>query len=164
MRSITTIGLILFSHLLQGQPILPKWGQEKFSEFANRYVRAKYIAPQFLEADFSGDGNADLAILIERKTNKKKGILILLANSNKAFVIGAGTKFGNAGDNFKWANVWSVFSEKVTHETTFKPDGDVEGGKKVTLERPAIAIKEEEGSGGLIYFNGKQFIWIHQGD
>lgn len=164
MRTITTIGFILISCLLWGQSGLPTWGQEKLKNFKDRYVLATYINPQFLEADFSGDKNVDLAILIERKTDKKKGILIFFGQSDKLFIIGAGNKFGNGSDDYKWANVWGVFKDNVTYETTFKPDGDVESGKKIKLDRPAITIREEEGSGGLIYFNGKEFIWIHQGD
>ena len=164
MRTITTIGFILASHLLRAQSALPKWGQEKLKTFAAKYAPASYIAPHFLETDLSGDKNPDLAILIERKTDKKKGILILFGRSDKSFVIGAGTIFGNGGDNFKWANEWSVFKDKVTYETTFKPDGDVDTGKEVTLVNHAITIREEEGSGGLIYYNGKEFVWIHQGD
>jgi hypothetical protein len=53
---------------------------------------------------------------------------------------------------------------KVTQETTFDSEGDVNGSKEVILERPAISIRETEGSGGLIYYDGKKFIWIHQGD
>ena len=90
--------------------------------------------------------------------------MILFGQSDKSFIIGAGNKFGNGGDDYKWANTWSVFKDKVTYETKFKPDGDVDNAKKITLDRPAIRIREEEGSGGLIYFNGKEFIWIHQGD
>jgi hypothetical protein len=164
LRTITTIGFILISHLLQGQSGLPKWGQEKLKGFADRYVLSNYINPQFLETDLSGDKNVDLAILIEEKTENKKGILIFFGQSDKSFILGAGTKFGNSGDDFKWADVWSVFKDKVTYETTFKPNRDVDGGKKITIDRHAIAIREEEGSGGLIYFNGKEFIWIHQGD
>jgi hypothetical protein len=164
MRTITTIGFILVCYLLRGQSELPKWGQEKLKSFADSYVSAPYIDPQFIETDLSGDKTPDLAILIECKADKKKGILILFGRIDKSFVIGAGTKFGNGGDDFKWANVWSVFKDKVTYETTFKPDGDVDTGKKVTLDRNAITIREEEGSGGLIYYNGKEFIWIHQGD
>lgn len=164
MRTITTISFILIHFLLPGQSTLPVWGQAKWKTFEDKYTLSNHIRPQFLEADFSGDHNADLAILIERKVDRKKGILILFGQSDKSCVIGAGQKFGNAGDNFDWADRWNTFRDKVTYETTFKPDGDVDGGKEIQLDKPAIKISEEEGAGGLIYFNGKEFIWIHQGD
>jgi len=46
----------------------------------------------------------------------------------------------------------------------FKENGDVDESKEIKLQRPAIAISDEEGTGGLIYFNGKKFIQIHKGD
>jgi hypothetical protein len=164
LKTLTVIAFILSSNLLLGQTHLPKWGQDQFNKFAGKYDLGKYVTPQFLEADFSGDKKPDLAIPIERKTDKKKGMLILFAGSNHTFVIGAGSAFENAGDDFKWASTWSITRDRIVHETTFRPNGDVDGEREISLERPAIKMREEEGSGGLIYFNGKKFIWIHQGD
>jgi hypothetical protein len=164
MQTMAIVSLTLSSILLQAQSVLPTWGQERIKKFTAEFNLVSYVKPQFHQADFSGDKIDDLAILVERKTDKKKGILFLFAESSQSFVIGAGTKLTNGGDNFEWMDTWSVFKEPVTHETTFKEDGDVEGSKEIRLYRPAIEVREEEGSGGLIYFNGKKFIWIHQGD
>lgn len=163
MRALATIQLILTSLVLHGQPSPPSWAQERIKEIEKEYDVAKYIYPYFLQADFSGDQKDDLAILIQSKT-QKKGIAIILTENNKHFIIGAGREFSNGGDNFSWADKWEVFNRKVTYETTFKEDGDVDGAKQVRLDRPAIEIRENEGSGGLIYFNGTEFVWIHQGD
>lgn len=160
LKTLTIIAFILCSNLLVAQTQLPKWGQDQFSKFARKYDLGKYLTPQFLEADFSGDKKPDLAIPIELKTDKKKGILILFAGSNHVFVIGAGFAFENAGDDFNWATTWSVVRDKVIHEATFKPNGDIDGERETTLERQAIRIGSEGESGGLIYFNGKKFIWI----
>lgn len=164
MKSSLFIGFILSSNLLLAQTALPRWGQDQFKKFAGKYDLGKYGESPFLEADFSGDKKLDLAIPIERKTDKKKGVLILFAESNHVFVIGAGFTFENAGDDFNWATTWSIIRDRTVHETTLKPNGDVDGEREITLERPAIGIRQQEGSGGLIYFNGKKFIWIHQGD
>lgn len=164
MRTITTVALLLWSSLLHAQSALPAWGQERFKEFEQRYQLATFITPVFLEADFSGDKKADLAIFIERKADRKKGILILFGQSNKSFIVGSGNKLSHAGDSFDWADTWGIFTEGKTYETTFKENGDVDGGREIKLDRPAITIREEEGSGGLIYFDGRKFIWIHQGD
>ncbi len=164
LKTSILIAFLLSSKLLLAQTQLPRWGQDQFNKFAGKYDLAKYVTPQFLEADFSGDKKNDLAIPIERKTDQKKGLLILFAGSNHVFVIGAGFAFENAGDDFKWATTWSIINDKVTYEITFKPNGEVDGKREMTLERPAIRMTEEEGSGGLIYFNGKKFIWIQQRD
>jgi hypothetical protein len=160
LKTSTLIAFILSCNLLRAQTPLPKWGQDQFNKFAGKYDLGKYVTPQFLEADFSGDKKPDLAIPIELKTDKKKGLLILFAGSNHVFVIGAGFAFENTGDDFKWATAWSIIRDKVVHETTFKLNGDVDGEREIMLERPAIKIREEKGPGGLIYFNGKKFIWI----
>lgn len=163
MKFLATISLVLSGFFLHGQS-LPAWGQEAFKKFKDKYTIENYIDPPFLQADLSGDKKIDLAILIERKTDQKKGILILLGQRDKIFIIGSGNNFGNAGDDFDWAGQWGIFTEHKTYETTFKENGDVAGGKEVLLKRPAIFMKEDEGSGGLIYFDGESFIWIHQGD
>lgn len=170
MRTITTLGLttvlglILGYFLLRGHSDLPAWAQERLKKFEKNYNRVNYIGPSFLQADFSGDKKADLAILIERKADQKKGILILFAQSDQSFIVGSGNEFDAAGDNLEWASVWEVFTEKETYETTFTEEGDVAGGREIKLDRPAISLWQEEGSGGLIYFNGRKFVWIHQGD
>ena len=143
---------------------MPLWAHERLEALKSDYSASNYLKSRFLEADFSGDGKPDLALAVEKINGGKKGIIILFQESRGAFVIGAGKEFGNAGDNFQWAGNWRAFTERVTYETTFKENGDVAGGKEVKLLRPAIEIREEEGSGGLIYFNGKDFVWIHQGD
>jgi len=163
MKRFITLILVLTSVTSWSQT-LPSWAAEKFKAYSGKYVLSSYVKPQFLEADLSGDKKPDVAIVIERRVDKKKGILILFASTDKAFIAGAGDKFGKGGDDFEWANTWSIFKEKTTFETTFKPNGDVDSAKEVKLERPGIEIKEEEGAGGIIYFNGKEFIWIHQGD
>lgn len=164
MKTLVTILLILASLVLRGQENPPLWGQQRLREIEKEYEVDQYIHPYFLQADFSGDQKDDLAVLIQNKMEKKKGMVIIFAESNKHFILGAGKKFSNGGDNFSWADQWEIFNRKITYETTFKEDGDVDGAKEVRLYRSAIEIRESEGSGGLIYFNGTEFVWIHQGD
>jgi len=125
---------------------------------------ANFLKPQYLETDFSGDKKVDLALLIERKTDKKKGILILFSENDKYFMLGAGVRVSNGSDDFMWADSWEIFTDKHTYETTFNDNLDIEGERNVKLDRPAIKIRQQEGSGGLLYFDGEKFIWIHQGD
>lgn len=138
MKTFATILLTLASFILRGQANLPLWGQERIKEIEKKYDVAKYIHPYFLQADFSGDQKDDLAVLIQSKTEKKKGIVIIFAQSNTHFILGAGKKFGNGGDNFSWAEKWAIFNRKITYETTFNADGDVDDSREVTLDRPAI--------------------------
>jgi len=57
-----------------------------------------------------------------------------------------------------------IFNKRIALMSLFKENGDVDESKEIKLQRPAIAISDEEGTGGLIYFNGKKFIQIHKGD
>lgn len=164
MRQLTTIAFTLLSSLLWAQSKVPAWGLERLKPFQDRYSISKYIQPPYLEGDFSGDKINDIALLIERKIDKKKGIIIFIAQSQKTFVVGAGNKFSTIGDNFDWAEKWNIFTEKTTYETTFKENGDVDGENEIKLDKVAITIGEKGGSNGLIYFDGQEFTWIPQGD
>jgi hypothetical protein len=143
---------------------LPDYAQEKFKNFSATYSLGDGLPQQFLEADFSGDKKVDVAVWVKQKDNGKKGILFFVDGVADPIVVGAGNELGHAGDDFKWAGIWEVVDAKLTEETTFSEEGDVNGSKPVTLEHPAISLREVEGSGGLIYFDGKTFTWIHQGD
>lgn len=164
MKIIASFFLVLICYTVNGQPGLPPWGQERFKKWADKYAPADYIKPQFFQKDFSGDKKQDLAIVVERKIDKKKGILFLFGQSDKSFVVGAGNTFSDGGDNFDWADHWEVFENKIVHETTFKENGDVDDVKEVALDKPAIRISEQDGTGAIIYFDGEEFLWIHQGD
>jgi hypothetical protein len=142
----------------------PDYAIEKFRKVSTTYSLGDGLSQQFLEADFSGDKKTDIAIFVEQEHDDKKGILFFFDGSDDPIVVGAGKELGDAGDDFKWAGRWEVIDAKSTEETTFSTDGDVSGSREVILERPAISIRELEGSGGLIYYNGKTFEWIHQGD
>ncbi|HXO73610.1 MAG TPA: hypothetical protein VN824_00245, partial [Puia sp.] len=104
------------------------------------------------------------------KTTHKKGILLLMGKAPDYFVFGAGTKLGDDGsDDFGWAGKWYVYKKKTANETQFdKKSGDILGGKPVKLLHPCLSIANvEDGaevSGGLIYWTGKKYRWIHQGE
>ncbi|HEX9511929.1 MAG TPA: hypothetical protein VF939_15670 [Puia sp.] len=149
----------------------PGWVRDslKSKGLDKKYELSSYLNPPFLQADFNGDGSSDLVVLILEKATNKKGILLIPGNSNQYHVFGAGTNFGNGSDNFKWVDKWSIYKQKTAHETQFdKKSGDILGGKKIELKRFAISLVDiEDGSevsGGLIYWDGKKYTWIHQGE
>ena len=143
---------------------LPEWASTRWKKYDSIFERSYKLVPSFLEYDFKGDETEDIAIFVSKKSNAKQGVLFLFGEDDRMFVSGAGNSFGTGGDDFEWADDWKLFTESKTHETTFLDNGDIDGSREVTLQYPAISIREEEGSGGLIYFNGEKFIWIHQGD
>ena len=119
-----------------------------------------WLNPNFLSADFNGDGFSDTAYAII--INNKKGIKINHGNTADEFVIGAGNDFGNGGDNFDWVENWNLVKEKATYEVTFKEDGDIDGGKEVKLDHTAFYIGAEEVGGATVAWKGGKYVWIHQ--
>jgi len=125
----------------------------------------------FLLGDFNGDGINDISILVSEKRTQKKGMIVFFGNSTQYFIFGAGTKVGKIGsdatDDLKWMERWEVFKGKVAYETKFH-DGDMVGSTKRRLSNKGISMWSlEDGeplAGGIIYWNGKKWIWIHQGE
>ena len=167
MKTLITILILSPTWLFaQSTSKMPEWGFERFNEQISTEIFqiGEFVDPRFLEADFTGDGAKDLAIPVERKDNGKRGVLILFKSENMYFLAGGGNTFGPRGNDFKWLDIWSVNSDKTTYGTTFYSNGDIKGTEEVRLNHPAISVREEEGSGGLIYYDGEKFVWIHQGD
>jgi len=94
--------------------------------------------------------------------------MLMHGGSNEYFIFGAGIKFGNGSDNFKWAGGWKLYRSRTAYETLFNKEGDMLGGKKIKLTNPAFYIYDLEesqpNSGGIIYWGGTKYICIHQGE
>jgi len=172
MKPFLLITFLLMTGVLHSQTNqLPSWALDTFRQKSldKKYEIASFLKPSYWQADFNGDNNQDIAILIIEKQTKKKGLLLIHSQTNEYFVFGAGKKFGNGGDNFKWADKWSVYNKKMATETQFdSKTGDITGGKKVKLSRPGILVEDyEDGAalaGMIIYWDGKKYIEIHQGE
>lgn len=164
--------LILFisPKTIFGQPNLPADVNQSFYSLnlSTKYQLSAFLKPAYLQADFNKDGIKDIAILIIEKTTKKRGIILIHGGSNSYYIFGAGSNFGNGGDNFDWLKGWSLYKEKVAYETTFTKEGDILGSRKIKLIRPAFFIHDlQDGAptaGGIIYWTGKKYLWIHQGE
>lgn len=171
MKSIFFLTLIFTTAIVRGQiQNLPQWFSEAYkSRLDKKYEIRSLLKPAFIQADFNGDGEQDVAVWVAEKASNRKGILVIHGKTNDYFIFGAGIKFGNGSDDFKWADKWALYTKKTASETQFdKTSGDIIGGKQVSLARPGIIIEDyEDGaaiSGGIIYWNGKKYIWIHLGE
>lgn len=154
----------------QGKPC-PEWIQDslKSKRLDVRYELNAWLKPGWMSEDLNGDGTPDIAVLVAERATHKKGILLLMSKAPDYFVFGAGTHFGDGSDDFGWAGKWYVYKKKTAYETRFdKKSGDIQGGKQIKLAHPCISIASgEDGaevSGGLIYWTGKSYRWIHQGE
>lgn len=136
---------------------LPSWALAQFSimKLDSLYDWSDHINPFYLEADFTGDGSLDVAIAIVQKSSGKKGIAILHGEGTAPAVLGAGTEFGNGGDDFDWMNIWKV--EQI------KPGSDT-NGQKPRWKGGALHVEQSESASGSIGWDGKAYRWEQAGD
>ena len=86
-------------------------------------------------------------------------------------MFGAGVKFGKPGfDDFtdtNWLDGWKIINDRIVYETRFD-NGDIIGSDPRKLKYAGISIwQNQDGSplaGGIIFWNGKKYGWIHQGE
>lgn len=141
MKQIIIVICIFLSAPLEAKTEYPAWFVKAFKQLRldEKYEINEYLKPDWLEADFNGDGNLDIATLIIEKKSRKKGILLIQKNGQH-FILGAGSKFGNGGDNFKWANGWKIYTKKTAYETLTDTNGDLVGSKKIKLSKNALFL------------------------
>lgn len=154
-----SISLLLSSSLFAASPrkAFPAWADKMFSrDLKSHYARAKSVQPPCLYGDFNGDKKGDVAVLIKEKSSGKTGIAILL-NAKRAFVIGAGTPFGNGGDDFSWMDKWSL-------EKKGKVFQGADEDEPPTLRGDAFLVEKTDSASALVFWDGKQFQWYQQGD
>lgn len=111
---------------------------------AKALVMASWLTPTQLTGDFDGDGKQDVALLVSSTKTQKRGVLIVHGGRKAAALAGAGIDFGNGGDDFEWADQWSINKRKG------KPD--------------AVLVVRSESGGGLIEFVNGKYRWRQHGD
>jgi hypothetical protein len=175
MKRLIPLLLLLATahHINAQQHSLPAWFTQAFKQLKldERYELKTFLKPRFLEIDLNGDGLKDIVATIIEKKSGKKGLLLVHKGLNSIKVFGAGTKVGKAGfddsDDLKWVDGWQIYKNKVAYETKFD-NGDIVGSIKRKLNNKAISIWSNQNgtplAGGLITWNGRKYVWIHQGE
>lgn len=136
---------------------LPRWAFEAWNAFSasNGVVISGRVDPFMQRGDFDGDGKPDIALLVETKASNKLGVLIL-HKDRKPALLGAGTPFGNGGDDFSWLDLWSVEKIGTIQKSYHEPP--------VTLRGDGLIVTKEGSASGLIYFDKGTYKWQQQGD
>jgi hypothetical protein len=132
----------------------------ELGEFAKTYVVDGSLNPFYLRGDFDGDGKADYALRVKAKVNGAVGIAIWLSSQHKLIVLGAGKMFtvsGTSTSNLDFLNTWEVYARGPVER-------GVESGPPPHLVGDAILAGKHASASGLIYWNGKRFVWYQQGD
>ena len=124
---------------------------------AKKYELAFRLNPSCLSGDFNGDGKSDVAVLVKQRSTGKLGIAIIHGVTDKVTILGAGTAIGNGGDDFEWMDSWQVYSnDRAAHAAS-------ERGVPL-LRGDALLVGKSEAASALIYWNGKRYVWLQQGD
>jgi hypothetical protein len=108
----------------------------------------------YLRGDFNGDGKADFAVLLKQRSTGKLGIAIIDGATGKVTILGAGIAIGNGGDDFEWMDSWQVLSKGKAASRADVPK----------LHGDALLVSKSEAASALIYWNGKRYAWLQQGD
>ena len=165
--------IFLFACNAGGSPdeTLPLWFNQLFKKkgLDKQYIINAFNKPASIQADFNRDGTSDIAVLVAHKSNSKKGILLVHGKTMSHYLLGVGNSFGSGGDDFEWMDKWSLYTSEYASETLFDDEtGDILGGKEVKLAGPGILVEANEDgaavAGGVIYWDGKNYTWIHQGE
>jgi hypothetical protein len=121
---------------------------------AKKYELSFRMDPFYLRGDFNGDNKMDVAALVKQRSTGKLGIAIVNGATGKVIILGAGTAIGNGGDDFEWMDSWEIYpKDRMTSRTSIpKLHGD------------AFLVSKSESASALIYWNGKRYIWLQQGD
>ena len=124
---------------------------------AKGYGVSFHLIPSYLQGDFNGDGNIDVAVLVKQRATGKIGIAIVHGGMGKATILGAGTAIGNGGDDFAWMDSWQVYAKnRAAHAA-----GET---SVLRLRGDALLVSKTDAASALIYWNGEKYVWLQQGD
>ena len=124
---------------------------------AKGYDVSFHLIPSYLQGDFNGHGNIDVAVLVKQRATGKLGIAIVHGGMGKATILGAGTAIGNGGDDFAWMDSWQVYAKnRAAHAA-----GET---SVLRLRGDALLVGKTEAASALIYWNGEKYVWLQQGD
>lgn len=144
---------------------LPEWFIE--AEIAHELIiDEKYridnrLNPMYLEEDFNGDSYYDIALPVIEISSEKAGFAIIHGKSNQIFIVGAGSLIeGLESDDLSYIDIWRLDRDL----------GDIPRDEQLeTDELPlkymfnlGIEILKSEVGGGLIYWTGEGYTYLHQ--
>ncbi len=107
--------------------------------------------PFFLRGDFDGDGNIDYAITVENVENKKEGLLVCFASKKKKAVL--------IGPALKTPPFWSLRTWDIQTADEIKDLVDHKNNPINISPKGESIVMTWEDSVGVIYWNGKEFLW-----
>jgi hypothetical protein len=143
-------------HMIAHSPETPKLIDKAIANesLAKNYELSYRMNPLYLRGDFDGDNKIDVAVLVKECSTGKIGIAIINGATDKVTIFGAGTAIGNGGDDFEWMDSWEIYAK----------DRIASGTSVRKLRGDALLVSKSEAASALIYWNGKRYVWLQQGD
>ncbi|QKJ30935.1 hypothetical protein HQ865_14645 [Mucilaginibacter mali] len=171
IRTASIVFLTLCAFISESAP-LPSWFTRSYNDHKLNasYTILQASKPGILIADLDGDGKQDIAVQVAEKVSGKKGVLIIAGNQRHEITLfGAGKKIAGEGfSDINWQSGWKLLKNFTANQTIFSKDGDITGGKKIRLKYLAISVYKLEDkafvAGIVIYWDGKRYITIHEGE
>lgn len=146
---------------------LPDWlFEEKI--ILNSKINTKYeidlrLNPNYLSEDFNGDTFKDIAIPIKETQTGKLGFAIIHGNTKEIYIVGAGKMIKNAlDDDLNYIDNWTINQEKEVTGFYEDENGELLETDPISLKSPSISIEMTELGGGLIFWNGTAYEYLHQ--
>jgi hypothetical protein len=121
------------------------------STYAKHYDVFLGLNPYFIRGQFDEDTVIDVAVQITQKGTDKRGIAIIHGADSSVHILGAGTPFANGGDDLEWLWVWRAEARSS------RPDIAPAGRELLYVEKP-------ESGGGMIWWDGRAYVWTQAGD
>lgn len=141
---------------LCAQPVVTAWSDDRNCKIPKGYESFLWLRPGELSVDLDGDKQADSALLIRQLETGKRGIAICSTREKRVYIVGAGTDFGNGGDDFSWVNVWEIHPASPLL-ARIEP-------KNQGAKQNRLFVGIEGGPGGEIFFESGVFKWRQFGD
>ncbi len=120
-------------------------------QFADKYEVFIGLNPYYQRGLLDEDAIPDEVVQIVEKHTGRRGIAIVRGCDSTVRVLGAGTPFGNGGDDFRWLWVWRIESARTYP------------GIQSTA-REVLLVEKPESAGGVIWWNGSTYVWTQAGD
>lgn len=129
---------------------IPNWVKPVLerSEMAQKHQILTDFNPFYFEADFTGDGQVDIAFFVENKIDHSRGVMIVNNIKNLVYVVGCGTAT-DMGTSLNWTKRWFIYRNRYIMNDANK--------KKITLKLPAIQLIRSDTDSMVIYWNGKKY-------
>jgi hypothetical protein len=113
--------------------------------------------PYFLTGDFDGDGRTDIAIWVRNVKTGEVGLIVVHRADESIHILGAGHPFGDRGKDFRWFDLWSLYTKGPIPKSAYQP-------ASLNLIGDAIWVAKAESASAFIYWDGNQYTWYQESD